>query len=99
MDGGNKIVVLAEKLSSAARSRSVISSGGFERGLLPTIEMADDLSIDVPKTYEWLAHMIQAAGLDKAKAEEMAGKISVYGEPRVPPRELLLKEFEKASLA
>ncbi|CAE6392864.1 unnamed protein product [Rhizoctonia solani] len=99
MDGGNKVVVLAEKLFSAAQSRSVISPGGFERGLLPTIEMADDLSIDVPKTYEWLARMIHAAGLDKAKAEEMAGKISVYGEPRVPPRELLLKEFEKVSSA
>ncbi|CAE6539638.1 unnamed protein product [Rhizoctonia solani] len=86
MDGGNKDVVLTEKLFSAARSQSVITTEDFERGMLPTIEMADDLSIDVPKTYEWLARMIHAAGLDKAKAEEMAGKISVYGEPRVPPR-------------
>ncbi|CCO31757.1 Eukaryotic translation initiation factor 4 gamma 3 Short=eIF-4-gamma 3 [Rhizoctonia solani AG-1 IB] len=98
MDGGNKVVVLAEKLFSAAQSRLVISPGGFERGLLPTIEMAD-WSIDVPKIYEWLARMIHAAGLDKAKAEEMAGKISACGESRVPPRELLLKEFEKASSA
>ncbi|CUA72741.1 Eukaryotic translation initiation factor 4 gamma [Rhizoctonia solani] len=99
MDGGNKVVALTEKLFSAVRSRSVITAEGFERGMLPTIEMADDLSIDVPKTYEWLARMIHAAGLDKAKTEEMAGKISVYGEPRVPPRELLLKEFEKVSSA
>ncbi|KDN42257.1 hypothetical protein RSAG8_06924, partial [Rhizoctonia solani AG-8 WAC10335] len=99
MDGGNKVVVLAEKLFSTARSRSVISPEGFERGLLPTIVMADDLSIDVPKTYEWLARMIHAAGLDKAKTEEMADQISVYGEPRVPPRELLVKEFEKVSSA
>ncbi|KAF8678776.1 ARM repeat-containing protein [Rhizoctonia solani] len=99
MDGGNKVVVLTEKLFSAARSRSVISPEGFERGMIPTIEMADDLSIDVPKTYEWLARMIHAAGLDRARAEEMANNISVYGEPPVPPRELLLKEFEKVSSA
>ncbi|QRW25257.1 eukaryotic translation initiation factor 4G [Rhizoctonia solani] len=99
MDGGNKVVVLTEKLFSAARSRSVISPEGFERGMIPTIEMADDLSIDVPKTYEWLARMIHAAGLDRAGAEEMANNISVYGEPPVPPRELLLKEFEKVSSA
>ncbi|KAG8749884.1 hypothetical protein FRC11_010937, partial [Ceratobasidium sp. 423] len=78
MDGGNKVVILAEKLFSAARSRSVISPEGFERGFLPTIEMADDLSIDVPKTYQWLARMMHAAGLDKAKTEEMADRILVW---------------------
>ncbi|KAH7329849.1 armadillo-type protein [Rhizoctonia solani] len=97
MDGGNKVVVLAEKLFATARSRSAISPEGFERGLIPTSEMADDLSIDVPKTYEWLARMIYAAGLDRAKTEEMAGKISVYGEPRAPSRELLMREFEQVS--
>ncbi|KDN42254.1 hypothetical protein RSAG8_06921, partial [Rhizoctonia solani AG-8 WAC10335] len=107
MDGGNKVVVLAEKLFFvvvlaeklffAARTRSVIFPEGFERGLLPTIEMADDLSIDVPKTYEWLARMIHAAGLGEAKTEEMADKISVYGGPPVPPREPLMKEFERLS--
>ncbi|CAE6475493.1 unnamed protein product [Rhizoctonia solani] len=97
MEDGNKVVVLAEKLFSVARSRSVISPGGFERGMLPTIEMADGWSIDVPKTYEWLARMIHATGLDRSRVEEMAGQISVYNEPRVPPRELLIKEFEKVS--
>ncbi|KAJ1305948.1 hypothetical protein OPQ81_010665 [Rhizoctonia solani] len=97
MDGGNKVVVLVEKLFAAAHSQSVISSAGFERGMTPTVEMADDLSIDVPKTYEWLARMIHAAGLDRARTEELAGKISVFGEPPVPPRELLIKEFEKVS--
>ncbi|EUC57481.1 MA3 domain protein, partial [Rhizoctonia solani AG-3 Rhs1AP] len=99
MEGGNKVVVLAEKLFSAIRSRSVISPEGFERGIIPTVSMADDLSIDVPKTYEWLARMIHAAGLDRSRVEEMADQISVYGNPSVPPRELLIKEFEKVSSA
>ncbi|CAE6532945.1 unnamed protein product [Rhizoctonia solani] len=101
MDGGNRVdvVILVEKLFSAAHSRSIISPGCFERGLLPTIEMADDLSIDEPKTYEWLARMIHAAGIDKAKAEEMAGKILVYGNPPVSLKELLIKEYDRVSSA
>ncbi|CAE6418580.1 unnamed protein product [Rhizoctonia solani] len=99
MEGGNKAVVLTEKLFSVIRSRSVISPEGFERGMIPTISMADDLSIDVPKTYEWLARMIHAAGLDRSRVEEMAGQIAVYGDPPVPPRQLLIREFEKVSSA
>ncbi|KAH7312132.1 armadillo-type protein, partial [Rhizoctonia solani] len=75
IDGENKVVVLAEKLFVVARTQSIISPKSFEHGMLPTIDMAEDLSIDVPKLYEWLARMIHAAGLDKSKTEEMAGKI------------------------
>ncbi|CAE6458874.1 unnamed protein product [Rhizoctonia solani] len=95
MDGGDKVVVLTEKVFSAARSRSVISPECFERGMLPTIEMADDLSIDVPKAYEWLARVMYAAGMDKVKTEEMADRISVYGKSGVPPRERLIKAFDQ----
>lgn len=39
-------------------------------GLLPTIEFADDLSIDVPKAREQFSSFIIAAGFDMAKIEE-----------------------------
>ncbi|KAG9085545.1 hypothetical protein FS749_004337 [Ceratobasidium sp. UAMH 11750] len=97
LDGGNKVVVLAEKLFTAIHKQQACSVEAFERGLLPTVEMADDMSIDVPKTYEWLARLIYAAGIDRAKAEELAGRISVLGEPMVQPRDLLMQEFDKAS--
>jgi translation initiation factor 4G len=97
LDGGNKVVVLAEKLFVAAHKQQACLPEVFERGLLPTVEMADDMSIDVPKTYEWLARLMHAAGMNKAKAEEMAGKISVMGEPKVQPKDLLLQEFDKVS--
>ncbi|CAE6445503.1 unnamed protein product [Rhizoctonia solani] len=99
MDGGDKVVVLAEKLFSVAHTQSIISFESFKRGFLPTIEMADDLSIDVPKTYEWLARMMHAAGMDRSQTEEMATKISIYGEPRVPPRQLLVEAFERVSMS
>jgi hypothetical protein len=97
LDGGNKVVVLAEKLLVAAHKQRACSPEAFERGLLPTVEMADDMSIDVPKTYEWLARLMYATGMDKAKAQEMAGMISVMGEPKVQPKDLLVQEFDKIS--
>ncbi|KAG8745160.1 hypothetical protein FRC10_008613 [Ceratobasidium sp. 414] len=95
-DGGNKVVVLAEKLFAAIHKQQACSAEAFERGLLLTVEMADDMSIDVPKTYEWLARLMCAAGIDRTKAEELAGKISVIGEPRIQPSDLLMQEFDKA---
>ncbi|KAG9120062.1 hypothetical protein FRC07_004602 [Ceratobasidium sp. 392] len=95
LDGGNKVVVLAEKLFSAIYKQQACSAKAFERGLLPTVEMADDLSIDVPKTYEWLARLMHAAGIERAQAEELANKIFVLEEPRVQPRSLLMQEFDK----
>ncbi|KAG8788043.1 hypothetical protein FRC12_014977 [Ceratobasidium sp. 428] len=97
LDGGNKVVVLAEKLFTAIHKQQACSAEAFERGLLPTVEMADDMSIDVPKTYEWLARLMHAAGIERPQAEELAGKISVYGEPKVHPKDLLIQEFDKVA--
>ena len=97
LDGGNKVVVLAEKLFSAAHKQAVCTPETFERGLLPTVELADDMSIDVPKTYEWLARLMHAASLDKPKVEEMAAQITVLGEPKVRPKDVLVQEFDKVS--
>ncbi|KAG8710698.1 hypothetical protein FRC09_020972 [Ceratobasidium sp. 395] len=95
--GGNKTVILAENLFTAIHKEQVCSTEAFERGLLPTVEMADDLSIDVPKTYEWLARLMLAAGIERARMEELSGKITIYGEPRVHPRDLLIQELDKIS--
>ncbi|QRV83973.1 eukaryotic translation initiation factor 4G [Ceratobasidium sp. AG-Ba] len=97
LDGGNKVVVLAEKLFASIHKRDICSVEVFEQGMLPTVEVADDMSIDVPKTYEWLARLMIAAGIERAKAEDMADKIAVLGEPIKPPKELLLGEFDKLS--
>jgi hypothetical protein len=95
LNGGNKAVVLAEKLFAAVHKQQVCLPEALECGLLPTVEMADDMSIDVPKTYEWIARLMYAAGMNQTKAEEMAGKISVLGEPKVQPKDLLMQEFNK----
>ncbi|KAG8733135.1 hypothetical protein FRC10_000405 [Ceratobasidium sp. 414] len=95
LNGGNKVVVLTEKLFAAIHKQQACSAEVFERGLLPTVEMADDSSIDVPKMYEWLARLMCAAGIGRARAEAMAGSINVLGEPRARPKDLLMQEFDK----
>ncbi|CAE6521714.1 unnamed protein product [Rhizoctonia solani] len=98
IESGGKAVTLVEQLFSAAHKQAIVSSRAFEQGLLPTIVMADDWSLDVPKTYQWLARFIQAAGISKPSADAMANKILVLGEHRISPRDQLMKEVENASL-
>jgi hypothetical protein len=97
LKGGETIVVLAEKLLAAAYEQEVCSSVVFERGFQPKVEMAEDMSIDVPETYEWLGRLMYAAGMNRSQAEEMAGMISVDGRPKAKPRDLLMREFDRVS--
>ncbi|QRV83944.1 eukaryotic translation initiation factor 4G [Ceratobasidium sp. AG-Ba] len=89
LDKGPNFLVFAERLFAAIHEQEICSVELFERGMLPTIEMADDISIFVPKLYTWLARLMHAAGI-RSQIEEMAGRISVYGEPELRPKELLL---------
>ncbi|QRW12569.1 mRNA cap guanine-N7 methyltransferase [Ceratobasidium sp. AG-Ba] len=94
LDKGPNFLVFAERLFAAIHEQEICSVEVFERGMLPTIEMADDISIFVPKLYTWLARLMHAAGINRSQIEEMAGRISVYGEPELRPKELLLGEYE-----
>lgn len=96
LDGGNRVTVLAEKFS-VAHEQGVCTPETFERGLFPIVALVDDMSIDEPKTYGWLARLMYAARLDKPKVEEMAGKITVLEEPKVQPKDVLVREFDKMS--
>jgi hypothetical protein len=40
---------------------------------------------------------MRAAGMDRAKAVGMAGKMDVIGEPKVQPKDLLMQDFDKVS--
>ncbi|KAG8698363.1 hypothetical protein FRC09_007268 [Ceratobasidium sp. 395] len=94
LDGGNKAVVLTEMLFTAIHKHYACSATAFEHGLLPTVEMIDDTSIDVPQAYEWLARLMHAAGITRPQAEGLARNISVYGKPRVHPKDLLMWQFD-----
>ncbi|KAG8733136.1 hypothetical protein FRC10_000406, partial [Ceratobasidium sp. 414] len=71
-DGGSKSVAAIARLFAAAHAQRICTPKLFERGFLPSVESADDTSMDSPRTYEWLAGLLHAAGLTKARVERMA---------------------------
>lgn len=89
------VILVADVFSKAAGE--YVSEEAFEQGLLPTVEAVDDLSVDIPKAYAFVARLLHGAKLTSAKVEEMGTKIFVDGDPLTPPSERLLKEFEKLS--
>ncbi|KAG9092538.1 hypothetical protein FS749_015650 [Ceratobasidium sp. UAMH 11750] len=94
-DGGAQSVNIIEKLFAAARIRRICSPKAMERGFLSAVESAAETSIDFPRAYEWLARLMHAAGLAKARVGRMAEGILVVGEQRVQPKYLLVYEFDK----
>ncbi|PSR73967.1 hypothetical protein PHLCEN_2v10230 [Hermanssonia centrifuga] len=56
---------LVANLFSRAASRNLCSPATFEEGFTPTVEILDDVAIDVPKAYPLFVTMAKGAGLDK----------------------------------
>ncbi|KAG8766511.1 hypothetical protein FRC12_006823 [Ceratobasidium sp. 428] len=94
-DGGSDSVAVVEKLFRAARAQRICASKLLERGFLSAIESANNTSMDIPRTYEWLARLMHAAGLTEARAERMGERIIAVGEPPIESKLLLAYEFGK----
>ncbi|KAG8768092.1 hypothetical protein FRC12_005768 [Ceratobasidium sp. 428] len=94
-EGGSDSVTVIEGLFKAARTQGICTPNVFQRGFVPAVESADNTSMNTPKTYEWLARLMHAAELTKARIERLAESITVDGRPRLEPKYLLAYEFEK----
>jgi translation initiation factor 4G len=90
----NDVILVAELFSSVADGH-FCSEDAFEQGLLLTVESVDDISVDVPKAYSYVARLLHGSKLPRATVESLASKIAVEGDPFVPPSQKLLKEYEK----
>lgn len=97
LDGGNEVVTVAEKIFSIIHKQGLCTPEIFERGLLPIVKIAVDMSIDVPRTYEWLARLMHAASLNRLRVVEMAGKLTVLGGLGIRPKYVLVQEFDEVS--
>lgn len=94
-DSGSQSIPFFEKLFAAAHVQHICAPKTFERGFLSAICSAYDTSTDMPRTYEWLARLMHAAGIHKARVERLAERIIVVGNPKIPPKYLLVYEYEK----
>ncbi|QRV97988.1 eukaryotic translation initiation factor 4 gamma [Ceratobasidium sp. AG-Ba] len=94
-DNGTRSFTFFERLFAAAHTQRICASKIFDLGFRPAIKLADETSLDQPRTYEWLARLMYAAGLTKARVERMGEMIVVREELIMQPKYLLAYEYEK----
>ncbi|KAG8901878.1 hypothetical protein FRB99_005018, partial [Tulasnella sp. 403] len=90
------VKVVAELFSRVADKACPLSA--LESGLADHIANLDDISIDVPQAYTFMARLLRGSKLPQATVEGLADKISVEGEPFVHPRDKLLKASVPSAL-
>jgi len=59
--------VLVSEFFAQAGSRGQCSSEAFEAGFMPMAELLDDIAIDAPNAFKYMAIMLKGAGFDKDK--------------------------------
>jgi len=49
----------------------------FQEGFIPVVEFLDDIAIDAPKAFEYIAIMLRGAGLEKEpeRLQQLASKL------------------------
>ena len=87
------VKLVAELFSSVAGE--LCAEETFETGLGGIVETVDDLSVDVPKAYTFVACLLVGTRLPRTKVEELANKIIFDGDPLTPPPKKLTREYEK----
>jgi len=90
MDKKEVDVILTASVFAKAADARICSEEGFEEGLLPMVEIVDDLSIDVPKAYSFVARLLRGCKLPQSTIDSLVSKIPVDGS-----RQKLLKEYDQ----
>ncbi|KAG8897598.1 hypothetical protein FRC00_004038 [Tulasnella sp. 408] len=85
-------VKLVADLFERAASKGCPPSA-FEDGLSEVIEFLDDMVIDVPQAYSFMARLLRGARLPQEAVESLGDKIFVDGDPLVKPKDKLLKAY------
>jgi len=67
----------------------------FETAFGTAIEFLDDMAIDIPQAYSFMARLVQAAGLSRESVEVLAGKIYCEGDSMLTPKDKFIKAYDK----
>ncbi len=93
LDGKEGDVKLAADLFAQVAGKCC-SPDSFEAGFSGLMEFLDDMAVDVPQAYPFMARLLHASKLPRETVEVLAGKILADGEPLVTPKDKLLKAFD-----
>lgn len=86
-------VKLVGKLFEKAHQSGLLDDTMVESGLKDHIEYLDDISIDVPSAYTFMAILLVSSGLNKEKIESLAS--TIQGEGLKPPKDRLMAKVEE----
>ena len=65
---------LVVDLLERGRSKGLCSPMALEEGFMPTVELLDDIAIDVPKAFDLITIMMKGAKVDEEQQSQIAGK-------------------------
>lgn len=85
-------VRLVGKLFETARDEGLLDDEMAEGGLKSHMEFLDDIAIDVPAAYTFMAILLVSSGLPRDKIEALAD--TIQGEGIKPPKEKLLAKID-----
>ncbi|PWN41646.1 hypothetical protein IE81DRAFT_324274 [Ceraceosorus guamensis] len=80
------------KLFIAATASDLISEEAFVEGLKDQVAFLDDLAVDIPQAYTFVAMLVNAAGLPQERIESLADTIE--GDGLKPPKQKFLEKIE-----
>lgn len=86
-------VKLVGKLFEKAHQSGLLDDTMVETGLKDHVEYLDDISIDVPSAYSFMAILLVSSGLSKDKIESLAS--TIQGEGLKPPKDRLMAKVEE----
>ncbi|TRM69078.1 armadillo-type protein [Schizophyllum amplum] len=69
-------VKLVADLFAHALSKDLVSHDALEEGMAPTMEFLEDIAIDVPKAWDFMALLVKAASFDEERRTRLVEKSS-----------------------
>uniref|UniRef100_D8Q9Y9 MI domain-containing protein n=2 Tax=Schizophyllum commune (strain H4-8 / FGSC 9210) TaxID=578458 RepID=D8Q9Y9_SCHCM len=76
MDRKEADVKLVGDLFTHALGKKLVSTEALEEGIAPTMEFIEDIAIDVPKAWDFMATLVKAACFDEETRTRLANKSS-----------------------
>merc|ERR1711964_576990 len=90
----NLTSLVAEAFTKSA-SAGFLTSETIKAALMPSMELLDDVVVDVPLAYAFAAEIITAGKLSDEDVEELGAAIEVFGDVTPLPKDKLKTQVQK----
>jgi translation initiation factor 4G len=95
IDAKESDVALIEELFVRMVDAGTCDEKTLERGFASTMELLDDISVDVPTAYNVMARLLIATKLSYGAVARLADSIACGGDPPIPPSDQLWGHYRR----